>query len=144
MAAPALGEGPHGHSSPAISPHMKVTRRHAFRAAAGFAAGRLLAKEKFRLSICNETYDPLGFAAACHAIKQAGYGGVEIAPPTLSDDPAALPAARRAELRNIIQSEGLQYVGLHRLLTVPKGLQVTTPDAYRCRQHEPRVLRQGV
>src|SRR5262249_14447491 len=28
-----------------------------------------------------------------------------------------------------MQSEGLRYVGLHRLLTVPKGLHVTTPDA---------------
>ena len=71
----------------------------------------------------------MSFADGCRAMKKAGYDGVEIAPPTLSEDPAALPAARRAELRKIMTSEGLRYVGLHRLLTVPKGLHVTTPDA---------------
>src|SRR5262249_57571908 len=69
------------------------------------------------------------FADGCRAIKKAGYDGWEIAPPPLSGDPAALPASRRAELRKIMRSEGLRYVGLHRLLTAPKGLHITTPDA---------------
>ncbi|HTM48436.1 MAG TPA: sugar phosphate isomerase/epimerase family protein [Bryobacteraceae bacterium] len=106
-----------------------MTRRMACGSLAA-AAGSLLAKtSRFQLAVCNETYDPMSFADGCRAMKKAGYDGVEIAPPTLSEDPAALPASRRAELRNIMRSEGLRYVGLHRLLTVPKGLHVTTPDA---------------
>jgi len=109
---------------------MRLTRRTACVSIAAAAAESLLAKSaRFQIAICNETYDPMPFADGCRAIKKAGYDGVEIAPPTLSDDPAALPASRRAELRKIISSEGLRYVGLHRLLTVPKGLHITTPDA---------------
>jgi D-psicose/D-tagatose/L-ribulose 3-epimerase len=109
---------------------MKVTRRTACGSIGAAAAESLLAKNsRFQISICNETYDPMSFAEGCRAIKKAGYDGVEIAPPTLSDDPAALPASRRAELRKIMRSEGLRYAGLHRLLTVPKGLHITTPDA---------------
>src|SRR5262245_51495497 len=108
---------------------MKVTRRTACGAISAAVAESLRAKNsRFQISICNETYDPMNFADGCRAIKKAGYDGVEIAPPTLSGDPAALPASRRAELRKIMRSEGLRYVGLHRLLTVPKGLHITTPD----------------
>jgi D-psicose/D-tagatose/L-ribulose 3-epimerase len=107
-----------------------VTLRIACSSIAAVAAIALLAKNsRFQLAICNETYDPLPFAEGCRAIKKAGYDGVEIAPPTLSEDPAAMPGSRRAELRKIMISEGLKYVGLHRLLTVPKGLHITTPDA---------------
>jgi D-psicose/D-tagatose/L-ribulose 3-epimerase len=108
---------------------MTLTRRTACRSLAA-AAGLLLAKtSRFQIAICNETYDPMSFADGCRAMKKAGYDGIEIAPPTLSEDPAALPAGRRAELRMIMNSEGLRYVGLHRLLSVPKGLHVTIPDA---------------
>jgi D-psicose/D-tagatose/L-ribulose 3-epimerase len=108
---------------------MTLTRRTACRSLAA-AAGSLLAKtSRFQIAICNETYDPMSFALGCRAMKKAGFDGIEIAPPTLSEDPAALPAGRRAELRMIMNSEGLRYVGLHRLLSVPKGLHVTIPDA---------------
>ncbi len=108
---------------------MKPTRREAAWLLATIPAAKLLAQpSRFRLAICNETYDPLPFEKMCLAVKQAGYGGVEVAPPTLSDDPASLPMSRRRELRNIMRSEGLEYVGLHRLLTLPNGLHVTTPD----------------
>jgi sugar phosphate isomerase/epimerase len=65
----------------------------------------------------------------CRGAKRTGYSGVEIAPFTLGDDPAALPAARRRELRNIMASEGVTYIGLHAILSAPKGLHVTTSDA---------------
>jgi len=64
----------------------------------------------------------------CRGAKQNGYSGVEIAPFTLGDDPVALPAARRRELRNIMASEGVTYIGLHAILSAPKGLHVTTSD----------------
>ena len=86
-------------------------------------------KEPFRLAICNETFGAVPLADACQMARDCGYRGIEIAPATLSDDPAALPAPRRRELRGAIESAGIRYVGLHALLSAPKGLHITTPDA---------------
>lgn len=82
----------------------------------------------FRHSICNEVFDKWSFAEACRAIRKAGYGGVEIAPFTLSEDPNSLSADQRREYRRAMEGEGLTFVGLHWLLMAPKGLHVTTPD----------------
>ena len=87
------------------------------------------ASNPFRLAICNETFQGWSFAEMCRGMKKTGYTGVEIAPFTLGDDPASLPAAQRSELRKIMASEGVEYIGLHAILTVPRGLHVTTADA---------------
>lgn len=84
---------------------------------------------QFRHAICNEAFEKFAFADACRAIRQAGYGGIEIAPFTLAEDPAAIPASQRSEYRSILESEGLHFAGLHWLMVSPKGLHVTTPDA---------------
>jgi len=84
---------------------------------------------RFRHSICNEVYAGWDFAAACRHMRQAGYDGIEIAPFTLAEDPATIPAAKRREYRDIIAAEGLAFAGLHWLMVSPKGLHVTTPDA---------------
>ena len=84
---------------------------------------------RFRQAICNEAFDKWSFSDACKTIRKAGYEGIEIAPFTLAEDPATLPAAKRSECRDIIASEGLLFVGLHWLMVSPKGLHVTTPDA---------------
>ena len=87
-----------------------------------------------RHAICNEVFENRTFAAACRAIREAGYSGIEIAPFTLAEDPAAIAPASRREFRDIIASEGLQFVGLHWLMVSPQGLHVTTPNAeLRCR-----------
>ncbi|MEZ5394205.1 MAG: sugar phosphate isomerase/epimerase family protein [Bryobacterales bacterium] len=83
----------------------------------------------FRLSVCNELYEKTPFTDACRSMKKAGWDGIEIAPFTLQTDATQLPKARRAEVRDIIESEGLDFVGLHWLTVGPKGLHVTTPDA---------------
>ncbi len=83
----------------------------------------------FRLAICNETFQGWDFPAGCRGAIDTGYTGIEIAPFTLSEDPASISAAVRRECRDVIASEGLGYVGLHSLLTVPADeLHVTTPD----------------
>ena len=82
----------------------------------------------FKLAVCNELYEKTDFAAACRSLKKAGWQGIEIAPFTLRNDATTLPAERRKEVRNIIQSEGLEFVGLHWLTVGPTGLHVTTPD----------------
>lgn len=83
----------------------------------------------FRLAVCNETFQGWSVADGFRGALETGYTGIEIAPFTLSEDPAAVPASERRHYRNIMESEGLGYVGLHSLLTVPRGeLHLTTPD----------------
>ena len=84
---------------------------------------------RFRHAICNEAFEKFPFRDACRVIRAAGYEGIEIAPFTLAEEPATIPEARRREVRDIIRSEGLTFVGLHWLMVSPKGLHVTTPDA---------------
>ncbi len=81
-----------------------------------------------RLAICNELFERFPFHQACKRIRALGYQGLEIAPFTLSEDPANLPPQRRNELRRIMEGEGLEFVGLHWLLASPPGLHVTTRD----------------
>jgi sugar phosphate isomerase/epimerase len=83
----------------------------------------------FRHSICNEIFEKWSFADTCKAARRAGYAGIEIAPFTLAEDPAAIPAAKRREYSSIMESEGLKFAGLHWLMVSPKGLHVTTPEA---------------
>jgi D-psicose/D-tagatose/L-ribulose 3-epimerase len=83
---------------------------------------------QFRHSICNEVFQGWSFADACKSIHSIGYGGIEIAPFTLAEEPAKIPAAKRHEYQSAIEGEGLDFVGLHWLLVAPKGLHVTTPD----------------
>jgi len=82
----------------------------------------------FRQCTCNEGFDKRPFAEACKAIRKAGYTGIEIAPFTLAESPAAVSAAERREYRDIMRSEGLTFAGLHWLMVSPKGLHVTAPD----------------
>ena len=83
---------------------------------------------QFHQAICNEAFEKFAFADACRAIRKIGYEGIEIAPFTLAEDPATIPAAKRRAYRDVIQSEGLRFVGLHWLMVSPKGLHVTTAD----------------
>lgn len=82
----------------------------------------------FRHSICNEAFEKWPFADACKAISKAGYTGIEIAPFTLAEKPGDVTAAQRRQYRDVMQSEGLTFVGLHWLMVSPKGLHVTGPD----------------
>jgi D-psicose/D-tagatose/L-ribulose 3-epimerase len=84
---------------------------------------------RFRQAICNEAYKDWDFKDACRSIRKAGYTGIEIAPFTLAEDPATVTADQRREYRQIMEDEGLEFVGLHWLMVAPKGLHVTTPDA---------------
>jgi len=82
----------------------------------------------FRFAMCNEAFEHRPFAESCKVLRSAGYTGIELAPFTLAEDPLALRAGQRRELRDIMASEGLEFVGLHWLLVVPFPIHVTTPD----------------
>lgn len=113
-----------------------ATRRNFLRAAAAGLAGASCLKALpeparkplFNYSICNEIFEKWDFAETCRTARKAGYAGIEISPFTLADNIDDIKPARRKELRNIIQSEGLKFVGLHWLLITPKWLHVTTAD----------------
>ena len=83
---------------------------------------------KLRHAICNEVFQGVPFHDACRAIRAIGYQGIEIAPFTLSETPADIGMEGRRQYRDIMRSEGLEFVGLHWLMVAPKGLHVTTPD----------------
>ena len=80
-----------------------------------------------RLALCNEVLREFEFAEQCRIIADLGFDAVEIAPFTLSDDPARLPAARRREVRNMAADAGLEVAGLHWLMNVPVGMSITDP-----------------
>ena len=82
----------------------------------------------FHHSICNEVFQGTPFRQACKTIRSIGYEGIEIAPFTLSEDPASISLDQRKQYRAIMNSEGLRFAGLHWLMVAPKGLHVTTPD----------------
>ncbi|NMG39324.1 TIM barrel protein [Chelativorans sp. ZYF759] len=81
-----------------------------------------------RISLCNEVLAPLSFEEQCALAARLGYVGLEVAPFTLSDDPARIPASSRAELRRAAENEGISITGLHWLLNVPAGLSLTSDD----------------
>lgn len=83
---------------------------------------------QFHQSICNEIYEKRPFEEICRSIRGIGYTGIEISPFTLAERPADITAAQRKHYRDVISSEGLQFVGLHWLMVSPPGLHVTTPD----------------
>jgi len=92
------------------------------------AAAALARPRPFRLAICSETFPGLPFEGICEAARRTGYGGIEIDPSNLGDDPAALTSAERARLRAAMKNAGIAYCGLHSFLKAPKGLHLTTPD----------------
>ncbi len=82
------------------------------------------------LSFCNELLAGEGLTIAeqarlCAAI---GYQGLELAPSTLAESPHRLTDARAAELRRLIEGEGLIVTGLHWLLTPYPHLSLTSRD----------------
>jgi sugar phosphate isomerase/epimerase len=87
-----------------------------------------MAAYEFRFAVCNEVFQDTDFAEACRVIKRTGWQGIEIAPSTLQKDASELSAAKRRELKDIIISEGLEFIGFHWLGVGPEGLHVTTPD----------------
>lgn len=81
------------------------------------------------LSLCNEVLGTLPFAEQCRLAQSLGYGGLELAPFTVSADPTAMTMAQAQQLARIAQDHGLVITGLHWLLVKPEGLSITHPDA---------------
>ncbi len=83
----------------------------------------------FKIGICNELFEDMEFARVCRLVKELGYDGLEIAPFTLAGLITDLSAARRRELRALVEDAGLETIGLHWLLAKTEGLYLTSPEA---------------
>src|SRR5260370_36198836 len=81
-----------------------------------------------KFAICNEIFrgwniqDTLAYAA------RTGYDGVEIAPFTLADSVADIPARARDEIRDGAKRNGIGIAGIHWVLVKPEGLYMNHPD----------------
>lgn len=84
---------------------------------------------RLKHAMCNEAFGEAPFAETVRTLKQIGYEGIEIAPFTLAPEPTEVSPAQRKECRDVMASEGLDFVGLHWIMVGPPGLHVTTPDA---------------
>ena len=104
-----------------------MRRREFLAAPVALALAR--AATPLRFSVCSETFQGLPFEEQCRLARTTGYAGIEVMPGGLAENPVAIPAARRRELRRTIADAGLEFVGLHNLLTVPAGWRATANDA---------------
>ena len=82
-----------------------------------------------KYAICNETFEGWDHARVCHRAAELGYTGLEIAPFTLASLITNVTAARRTELRQQAEREGLTIIGLHWLLAKTQGFHLTSTDA---------------
>jgi sugar phosphate isomerase/epimerase len=82
-----------------------------------------------KLGICNELFEDWPFDRICRTVKEIGYDGLEIAPFTLAPLITDLSAARRRELKAIVEDAGLRTIGLHWLLAKTEGFYLTSPNA---------------
>lgn len=79
-------------------------------------------------AICNELFGKKPFSESITLLKTSGFSGVELAPHTIFGDFSGNLSAPLAEVRRILEGEGVAFAGLHWLLVGPEGLHVTTAD----------------
>jgi len=84
---------------------------------------------KMKYSVCNELFGNMDLGGAARIIRDAGYGGIEFAPYTIFGGFSSgdIRAGIR-DTREVLDGEGLSFVGFHWLLAKPEGLHVASPD----------------
>lgn len=82
-----------------------------------------------KYSVCNELFGELPLARACAIIRQAGFDGVEFTPYTVFGDlsPGGINKGV-AEVKRVLDGEGLAYAGFHWLMAKPEGLHFAALD----------------
>lgn len=82
-----------------------------------------------KYSVCNELFGDLPLAQACAIIRQAGFDGVEFAPYTVFGDLSSGAISKGiAEVKRVLEGEGLAYAGFHWLMAKPDGLHFAALD----------------
>ena len=81
-----------------------------------------------KFALCHELYEQTDWATQCRLMAEAGYTGIEVAPFTISNDLASVPASVFQEMKDAAARNGLEVIGLHWLLAKTTGLYLTSPD----------------
>ena len=81
-----------------------------------------------KFGICNETFKDWPFDKAFAYARDLGYQGIEIAPFTIENDVRSIPGAKRKEVKDLAEENGLEVIGLHWLLAFTEGFHLTTAD----------------
>ena len=81
-----------------------------------------------KYAVCNELFGSLPLEKSCKLAAKYGFGGMELAPYTLADNPRNLGPSQRKHIKSVIDESGLEFVGLHWLLVAPEELHLTTAD----------------
>jgi len=81
-----------------------------------------------KIGICSEIFQGWAIEDVFSYAAQIGCDGVEIAPHALADSVVDLSVARRKEIRQAAERQGVEILGLHWLLVKPEGLSINHPD----------------
>ena len=82
-----------------------------------------------KFGICNETFQDWPFDKAFAFARDCGYTGIEFAPFTINKNAYNISSSKRKEIRQQVESFGLETIGLHWLLAFTEGYYLTSPDA---------------
>ena len=81
-----------------------------------------------KFAICNEMFDGWDHASAVECAAELGYTGLEVAPFTLGERAGEVSQQQRREFRSLVDSNGMQIIGLHWLLARTQGFHLTIND----------------
>lgn len=79
-----------------------------------------------KFGLCQELFGERPWDEQCRTMAELGYHGVEIAPFTLASRVTDLTADARRALRESVERNGLEVIGLHWLLAKTEGFHLTT------------------
>ncbi|HSV57116.1 MAG TPA: sugar phosphate isomerase/epimerase family protein [Magnetospirillaceae bacterium] len=84
---------------------------------------------EFKYAVCNELFGSLALAESARVARSAGYAGLEFAPYTIFED-FSPDRVRKGlvEVREVLDGEGLAFVGFHWLLAGPGALHLADSD----------------
>jgi sugar phosphate isomerase/epimerase len=81
-----------------------------------------------KFAVCNELFDGWAHEQAIDCAAELGYTGVEVAPFTLGHLASDVTASQRSDYRKLVESAGLEIIGLHWLLAKTEGFHLTSRD----------------
>jgi sugar phosphate isomerase/epimerase len=82
-----------------------------------------------KFAICNEIFQGWDLGRVLEFAGRTGYDAVEIAPFTIAKYVTDVPAARRAEIRQLAARNKIAISGIHWVLVQAEGMHLTHPDA---------------
>jgi len=81
-----------------------------------------------KFGICNEIFRGWRWNKITKFVSSLGYNGIEIAPFTFAESVTEIKSAKRKEIKITAAYDNLEIVGIHWLLTSPRGLSITCKD----------------